>query len=82
VGQTQYPHHFEKPDPDLHQSEMLGGIRITNKKRIRIRIKVKIQNLYKLNMESWRALDAHNGDVEAYNAAVEVCNCRSHHVCE
>jgi hypothetical protein len=29
--------------------------------RIRIRIKVKIQELYRLKMELWRAEDAYNG---------------------
>jgi hypothetical protein len=54
------PHHFWKLDPDSHQSES----------RIRIRIKVKIQELRRLKMEPWRAVDAHNGDMETQNGVV------------
>jgi hypothetical protein len=43
-------------------------IRIRVKSRIRIRILVEIQELWRLNMEPWRAVDTHNGGVEAQNA--------------
>jgi hypothetical protein len=32
---------------------------------IRIRIKVKIQELQRLKMEPWKTVDAHNEDMEA-----------------
>jgi hypothetical protein len=40
---------------------------------IRINIKVKFQDLYRLKMELWRAVDTYNGSVEALkNGALEV----------
>ncbi len=38
--------------------------------QIRIRIKVKIQELLKLKMESSRAVDSYNGGIEVQNGAV------------
>jgi hypothetical protein len=35
------------------------------KSRIRIRVKDEIQQLLRLKMEKWRAVDAYNGSVEA-----------------
>ncbi len=37
-----------------------------------IHIKVKVQGLEKLQIEPWKAEDAHNGGMEAQNGAVEV----------
>ncbi len=38
---------------------------------IRIRIRVKIQELKRLKIEPWRAVDAHNVGVEDKNGALE-----------
>jgi hypothetical protein len=45
--------------------------RLSEKSWIRIRIKVKIQELSRLNMEPWMAEGTHNGCVEAQNGALE-----------
>jgi hypothetical protein len=50
----------------------LVQVRVTNRVifagfRIRIRIKGKIQDFSRIKMEPWRAVDAHNGCVEAQN---------------
>jgi hypothetical protein len=47
------------------------GSRIRIKFESWIRIVLKIQKLFKLNMELWRAVDANSGGVEAQNGAVE-----------
>ncbi len=48
-------------------------IRIRVKSRIRIRIKIEIQELQRLKMELLRAMDAHNGGVEAQNGPLDTC---------
>jgi hypothetical protein len=47
--------------------------RIKVKSRIwfRIRINDKIQELWRLKIGTWRAVDAHKGGIEAQNGAVE-----------
>jgi hypothetical protein len=46
-------------------------IRIGVKSRMRIRIKVKILKQYGFKIEPWRAMNAHNGVLEAENGALE-----------
>ncbi len=46
------------------------GIRV--KSWIRIRIKSEIQKLYRPKIEPWRAVDAHNGGLEAQYEALEI----------
>jgi hypothetical protein len=41
------------------------------KSRIRIRIEVKMQELWKLNMEQWMAMIAPNGGMEAQSGTVD-----------
>ncbi len=48
-------------------------IRIRVKSWIQIRIKNRIQQLERQNMELWRAVYAHNGGVEASNELWRVC---------
>ncbi len=51
-------------DPDPHGSALLwqaAWIRIIVKSWIRIRIKIKVQDLWKLTMEQRRAVDGHIG---------------------
>ncbi len=63
------------PDPISIRVKSRIRVRVHSKVkcRIRIRIQVEIQDLwrFKLQMESWRAVAAHNGGVEAQNGAVE-----------
>jgi hypothetical protein len=56
---------------NIFGSQIWIRIRIRVKNRIQIRITVEIQELWRLNMEPWRAVDAHNGGVEAQNGALE-----------
>ncbi len=44
---------------------ILGSRRIKGESRIQICIKLKIQELCRLKMEQWRAVDAHNGGMKA-----------------
>jgi|694.fasta_scaffold55728_3 hypothetical protein len=48
------PLHFGKPDPDLFQSEKQDPNLCQIKRRIRIRITVKLQELQRLKMEHGR----------------------------
>jgi hypothetical protein len=51
-------------------------IRSIEESWIRIRIKVKIQELWRLKREPWRAADAGKGGVKAQNVALEGIYCR------
>jgi hypothetical protein len=51
--------------------ENLIRIRIRIKGWMRIRIKVKIQKQHGFKIEPWRAMYAHNGDLEAENGSLE-----------
>jgi hypothetical protein len=55
------------------------------KRWIQVRIKVTVQELKRLKMEPWRAVDAHNGGAETHNGARKVCGTvveDSHHLNE
>jgi hypothetical protein len=56
--------HFGKPDPDLSEKPDAGPHQLKSSIRIQLRIKFKIQELRRLKLEPWRAVDAPNGDVE------------------
>jgi hypothetical protein len=55
------------------KAEYGSGIRIRVKTWIRIQIciEINIQKLYRLKTEPSRAVDTHNGGVEAHNGALE-----------
>jgi hypothetical protein len=53
------------------QIQIQISIRVKSCIRIRIGTKVKVQKLKRLKIELWRAVDAHNGGLEAQNEALE-----------
>jgi hypothetical protein len=53
------------------QIQIQISIRVKSCIRIRIGTKVKIQKLKRLEIELWRAVDAHNGCLKAQNEALE-----------
>jgi hypothetical protein len=67
-------HRVADLDPHYFGSWIRIRIRVRAKSWIRIHIKVLIQELYRLEVESsWRAVDAHNGGMEAENEPWRVC---------